>query len=63
MIIARGMRLLDVDFEDNYDVVAKENKVLKVVTKLVTKLDSMIRLLQVILIMLISCVLYFWQFS
>lgn len=63
MIIARGMRLLDVDFEDNYEVVVKEHKVLKAVNKLVTKLDSMIRLLQVILIMLIPCVLYFWQFS
>lgn len=62
-IIARGVRLLDDDFEDNFEMAAEENKVLEAVNKFVTKSDSMIRLLEIILIMLSLCILYLWQFS
>ena len=44
-IIARGVRLLGDDLEDNYEVVAKEHKILEHLNKLVVKLDSMIKLL------------------
>lgn len=36
--------MLDDDFEDNYEVVAKEHKILEAVKILVAKSDSMIRL-------------------
>lgn len=51
--------MLDDDFEDNYELVAKGHKILKNVNKLAAKSNSMIKMLQIILTMLSLCILHF----
>lgn len=51
--------MLDDDFEDNYKLVAKDHKILKIVNKLATKSNSIIKMLQIILTMLSLCILHF----
>lgn len=53
--------MLDDDFEDNYELVAKGHKILKNVNKLAAKSNSMIKMLQIILTMLSLCILHFWH--
>lgn len=53
--------MLDDDFEDNYKLVAKDHKILKIVNKLATKSNSIIKMLQIILTMLSLCIMHFWH--
>lgn len=50
-IIARGVRMLDDNFEDNYELVAEKHKILEAINNLVAKSNSMIMLLS-------QCILY-----
>lgn len=51
-IIDRGLKMFIDDFKDNYEPMVEEHEVLEAIINLVTKLDSTMWLLKIILIIL-----------